>query len=431
MNNSYADRLAQAIKYNGPTFVNDAASLRRLLAGGLGQQAPEVEALMLALDSKAVAYLQKWAQHEGDKPPYDTVRGHIAAKMAQAGALSADDAAWALDAWTRALKLRPEAPRSLALEAIEPPAAESPLAALDAVAAAAAPAVPAAPAAPKAAAAHSAPSPARAPLLARMGEPLPPPEPSAMPMTAEVVPLALIEGGRARPIGQGLDWLAQGWQLFKAEPAMWIVTMLVYVIVIGVMGLVPVVGAIASLLLGPVLFAGLMLGAHAVYQGEGLTLGHLFAGFRERVGPLMLVGVTFALLTVGIVLLIAAVFGAGLMAAVASGALKGGAEARALSGFAGTVALAVLGAALLFLPLTMAYYFAPAMVAIGERGVIDSFRQSFIGCLRNVLPFLLYFIVFIVLAIIASIPAMLGWIVLLPVMFASTYAAFRDIFYEA
>jgi uncharacterized membrane protein len=47
------------------------------------------------------------------------------------------------------------------------------------------------------------------------------------------------------------------------------------------------------------------------------------------------------------------------------------------------------------------------------------------------LPFLLYGIVMIVLAILASIPLGLGLLVLIPVMLASMYTAYRDIYYPA
>jgi uncharacterized membrane protein len=38
--------------------------------------------------------------------------------------------------------------------------------------------------------------------------------------------------------------------------------------------------------------------------------------------------------------------------------------------------------------------------------------------------------VFIVLALLASLPFMLGWLVLAPVAICATYVAFHDIFYE-
>ena len=55
-------------------------------------------------------------------------------------------------------------------------------------------------------------------------------------------------------------------------------------------------------------------------------------------------------------------------------------------------------------------------------------KLSFVGCIRNILPFLLYGVVWIGLAIVATIPFLLGWLVLGPVTVASIYASYCDIF---
>jgi uncharacterized membrane protein len=61
--------------------------------------------------------------------------------------------------------------------------------------------------------------------------------------------------------------------------------------------------------------------------------------------------------------------------------------------------------------------------------VAAALKASFFACLKNIVPFLVYGIVGFVLAIVASIPVMLGWLVLGPVFIASVYTAYRDIFY--
>jgi uncharacterized membrane protein len=56
-------------------------------------------------------------------------------------------------------------------------------------------------------------------------------------------------------------------------------------------------------------------------------------------------------------------------------------------------------------------------------------KESFTGCLKNIVPFLVYGIVAMVLGILASIPMALGWLVLGPVLAASMYTAYRDIYF--
>ena len=95
----------------------------------------------------------------------------------------------------------------------------------------------------------------------------------------------------------------------------------------------------------------------------------------------------------------------------------------------GTFLVALLLILALMLPLIMAIWFAPPLVVFHELGAVESMKASFLGCLRNMLPFLLYGVVLLVAAIIASIPFMLGWLILGPVMAASIYTAYRDIYF--
>ena len=50
--------------------------------------------------------------------------------------------------------------------------------------------------------------------------------------------------------------------------------------------------------------------------------------------------------------------------------------------------------------------------------------------ISRVLPFLLYSIIMLVASIIATLPLMLGWLVLGPILVASIYTAYRDIYLD-
>jgi uncharacterized membrane protein len=58
-------------------------------------------------------------------------------------------------------------------------------------------------------------------------------------------------------------------------------------------------------------------------------------------------------------------------------------------------------------------------------------QESFFGCLKNVVPFLVYGLIGLVFAVLASIPVGLGWLVLGPVLIGSLFASYRDIYLEA
>jgi uncharacterized membrane protein len=61
---------------------------------------------------------------------------------------------------------------------------------------------------------------------------------------------------------------------------------------------------------------------------------------------------------------------------------------------------------------------------------VAAMKSSLLACWRNLLPFMLYGAAVAVLWILATIPLMLGLIVLLPVMVCSIYAAYRDLYPE-
>ncbi|HQR05152.1 MAG: hypothetical protein JSR19_09290 [Proteobacteria bacterium] len=232
---------------------------------------------------------------------------------------------------------------------------------------------------------------------------------------------------RTLPAERGTAWLSEGWALFRAEPGLWIGMTVLFLLIQILLGMVPFLGSFATALLTPVLIGGLMAGCAAQSSGTPLRFDTLFAGFRQRTGDLLMLGL-LQLAAVGAILVLAAVvvFATGSGAILSHGALmrEGMGMLFALAGvlFAGLVVL------LLFIPLTMAMWFAAPLVILGGRTPVAAFRQSFDACLVNWLPFLIYGLVVFVLVLIAAIPFGLGFLVLLPVLLTSTYAAYRDIF---
>jgi uncharacterized membrane protein len=55
-------------------------------------------------------------------------------------------------------------------------------------------------------------------------------------------------------------------------------------------------------------------------------------------------------------------------------------------------------------------------------------KASLRAFLRNMIPLTVYGLLLLPFAILASLPMMLGWLVLLPVIITSLYAIYRDLF---
>ena len=116
------------------------------------------------------------------------------------------------------------------------------------------------------------------------------------------------------------------------------------------------------MVLGPVFAGGVMLGCKALDEGGELEFGHLFAGFKDKLGTLAAVGAIYLVAVVVIALVVGLVTGAGLFALMGGGDPSAGATAGAVMG----MLLAVLLMLALLLPVFMAMWFAPALVVLQD-----------------------------------------------------------------
>lgn len=226
--------------------------------------------------------------------------------------------------------------------------------------------------------------------------------------------------------GAGWLWIKQGTYLFKKSPALWIAITLIGIVGLIAIASIPVIGDPLATLLFPVMFSGLLWGCHALEHDEELELAHLFMGFQRN---------TQQLVTLGGLNLIAQllIFGAMMLTGGATlvGILMNSTptddpslitQAVMSAGFAIVVGLA------LFTVLLMATQFAPMLVTFDKVVPLAALKASLRGCLNNVAPLSVYGVMMLLFAIAASLPMMLGWFVLLPIMISSIYAAYRGIF---
>jgi uncharacterized membrane protein len=233
------------------------------------------------------------------------------------------------------------------------------------------------------------------------------------------------------PAGRGSAWWSEGWRLFVAAPGIWIAITLIFVAIMAMMSLIPMIGSLATTLLAPVFAGGVMQGCRAIDRGDALAVNHLFASFSDRLGPLVVVGVLYLAGTLAIMVLVCgalvATIGIGGFGALMRGdPFEAGYAMLATLGIGAL--LAVLFGLLLGIPLVMAYWFAPALVVFRNDEPLAAMKASFNASLVNMLPMLVYSLLGLAFAIVASIPILLGWLVLAPVFAGSVYASYKDIF---
>jgi len=235
---------------------------------------------------------------------------------------------------------------------------------------------------------------------------------------------SFINGGRAVAAGRGWAWVTGSFDLFKARPGTWILIVIVLGLVFIGLGLVPFVGTLATWVLFPVFTGGIMLGCRALARDGELRVGHVFAGFQTRAGDLVVIGVLSIVAWIIVLIPLMLIVGV----SVFLGFLSGDPDVVAKLGINFLLGLLItLG---LSVPVYMALWFAPALVVLHEIPPVAALKQSFGGCLKNIVPFLVYGVVMLVLSVVAMLPLFLGLLVIVPMTLASVYVAYRDIYFE-
>jgi hypothetical protein len=234
-----------------------------------------------------------------------------------------------------------------------------------------------------------------------------------------------IPGGQKLAGGRGSSWFGEAWELFKQSPGIWILIFVIWVLISFAFAIIPG-GQIASSVLYPVFTAGLMLGCRELEQGGELKVEHLFAGFKKNTGNLALVGLLYLVGVIAIVV-VAGILGA-ITIPLMIGAGSAGGDFASMMVLVPMFLLIFLVVLALMVPLFMALWFAPALVIFHDVQPMDSLKSSFHGCLKNLVPFLIYGLLGLLLAILAAIPLFLGYLVLGPMIWASMYAGYKDIF---
>jgi uncharacterized membrane protein len=224
---------------------------------------------------------------------------------------------------------------------------------------------------------------------------------------------------------QGWQWIVTGFLLFRKVPVVWIILCTTLLLIAATLALIPVAGQFIFTLLSPVFLAGLMIGCRTLERGGQLEIAHLLAGFRSTATPLITIG---GIYLVGQVL----IFGAAMLIGgeTMRDLLIAGkrVDENELQEVMSSSLSALLVALTLSIPLMMAAWFAPLLVIFKNMPAVEAMRLSFFACVKNIVAFQIYGFTLVVLTIIATIPYGLGLFVLVPTLFASIYASYKDIF---
>ncbi len=223
-------------------------------------------------------------------------------------------------------------------------------------------------------------------------------------------------------VDRGWGWMVDGWTLFKKNPGVWILMTLIYGVVMVLLSFVPLLGPLASALLGTMLAGGLIYGASKLDGGEKLEIMQLFQAFQDstRTGPMLTLG--------GIALvanLLMAIVSKGLVGSALMGAeMMGGGSAQ----FGATTLLGILLLLLMAAVLTAMLFYAVPLVMLKNIEPFEAIKISVMGGLRNWLPLLVFGLICGVLTVLAAIPMGLGLLILGPITAGAWYQSYKDLY---
>lgn len=239
---------------------------------------------------------------------------------------------------------------------------------------------------------------------------------------------------------QGVRWLADGWRLFRVAPLGWLALVFAYWLIMTLVSVVPLVGVAAASVLVPAFSVGFMAAARAAARRGPLELALLFEGFRHHLRSQIILGVVY-FACLGLVLAATALADEGALAGWMLAGRRPEDEVLQSDEFLAALA----SAAALYAPVLMMFWFAPPLAAWHGVGPAKALFFSFFGCLMNWRAFLAYGAVTALIALALPLAVLSALmlvsfkapvmslvfpllIVLLPTLFASFYASYRDIF---
>jgi hypothetical protein len=236
----------------------------------------------------------------------------------------------------------------------------------------------------------------------------------------------------------GWRWITAGMQLFRRNPAQWMLMIGALFVASRLLFMIPLAPLLA-ILVAPHLLAGLAHGAQALEQGKPLRSGYLMSGFLRNAAPLATIGGVSLIGQVMVFMVIVLVGGdafSGISKTIAAGAASPEGM-RAMQAAAPRMMLAMLAGFTVSLPLMMATWYAPLLVFFDGLKPAAALYLSLLACIKNVLPLLVYGIVLMIpLFVFTRIGLVLGqfdlglWL-LAPLIVPSIYASYRDLFVHA
>jgi len=259
-----------------------------------------------------------------------------------------------------------------------------------------------------------------------MSETRNPYSPPVAPVADSSTPLrnaeGLVENGRLVPIGHCTSWIGEAFGLFFQRPWKWIGTTLLLGVGAVISSLIPFSTLLTSIFF-PVLIGGVACALESQRRTRSFTLNDIFAGFGPNLGSLATVGCVTLLSTAVMFAVFYVMVGTDAALAIAFNTNRP--EATPPNFWR-----ALLVSLVLSLPITAATFLAAPLIMLHGATPLRAMQMSFFGCLKNIVPWILFGVLMFLIIIVSALPLLLGFFITLPVALMAFYPMYRDIFVD-
>ncbi|MFP1682387.1 BPSS1780 family membrane protein [Alloalcanivorax sp. C16-1] len=225
-------------------------------------------------------------------------------------------------------------------------------------------------------------------------------------------------------VGEALGWIGDGMKLLSGHWGVVIGALVLIFVITTVLQFIPLIGPLAQPFLMTLLYGGLVKMFHRIDTTGQSDFTDLFAGFSQRTGPLLLL----SLAQLGVFLAIGLLVGGLMVMTLGAGALSGmdpGATSGGLSG--GLFLVLMLVAVVVVTLVAFLFYFTVPLVMLTDTGPGRALKLSFQACLKNLIPMVVYGLVATVIVALAALPALLGWLFVMPILAGAFYLSFKQV----
>lgn len=229
----------------------------------------------------------------------------------------------------------------------------------------------------------------------------------------------LIANGRRVPIGNSVLWLSETFHLFFGRPWKWLGAMLMLLVTSIAISFVPF-SNLSRTILWPVAAGSIACALDVQRQTQTFELRDVFARIAPNFLSLAAVGCVHLLVYVVMFLVLSVMTSSDVAFAMVLGGELGGLPAN----FGLALALTLV----LVLPVTAATFLAAPLIVLHGLRPGQAMMMSFVGCLKNIAPWISFGLLMLVVVVLSMIPLFLGLLVTLPVAMMAFYAMYRDIF---